>query len=256
MERTNDNLLNSIISMIQNVKIYDRYPNFDEVCEKMKDLDNNNRIRAESYFLLYLLERGETGIRSFSIKALACLQGANPFEELFYFAVKYNMVAGISMIISMRDSKSPQKNVLELQAEKMDKSPLQSYLFYELCVAIRFEDFCKTNNVSGFTVKKAVEPTQYAEQLRVASSPNRKKDRTTLRGHIKLDSSITKIEDRYFYGCRGITIVEFPQNLKAIGTSAFESCTDLRIVALPKNLKELGDRAFANCIHLHTVTTM
>lgn len=256
MRNANDEIMaNNILHMIQKVKLNDLYPNFDEVCERMNQLDSDNRIRLEMYFILYLLDRGEAGIRSFDTRTYTCSSGANPYEELFYYAIRYGMVSGVSFIVHMRDNSGSKKNMFELQVEKMDKSPIQSYLFYELCKAIRFDDVCKASNVTDLHTKKVGEPPEFAKQLRAASSPDRKKDRTLIRGHVKLDSSITKVEDRYFYGCRGLTSIEFPMGLKEIGNSSFESCTGLVTIVLPKGLKRIGERAFAYCANLRSVTT-
>lgn len=254
MRNANDEIMaNNILHMIQKVKLDDLYPNFDEVCERMDQLDRDNRIRLEMYFILYLLDRGEAGIRSFDTRTYTCSSGANPYEELFYYAIRYDMVSGILLIAHMRDNSGSKKNMFELQVEKMDKSPIQSYLFYELCKTVRFDDVCKASDITDLHMKKVGEPPEFAKQLRAASSPDRKKDRTLIRGHIKIDSSITKVEDRYFYGCKGLTSVEFSKGVKEIGTSSFESCTGLITVALPIELKIIGKSSFAYCKNLRSI---
>lgn len=53
-----------------------------------------------------------------------------------------------------------------------------------------------------------------------------------------------------FFGCDGITDVEFPDSLERIGNRAFLGCHSLRRVTLPPNVKSLGIWAFNQCAAL------
>ena len=53
-----------------------------------------------------------------------------------------------------------------------------------------------------------------------------------------------------FYGCKGIRLLNFNDNLESIGSYAFAGCNGLVSMVLNDNLKTLSNYAFANCINL------
>ena len=94
--------------------------------------------------------------------------------------------------------------------------------------------------------------------------------------HVKLPTSLRRIEQSAFQGCSSLTgMVELPDNLTFIGQSAFQGCSSLEEVVLnanleviqgyafegcsalaqeitlPSNFQSLGERAFANCSSLY-----
>lgn len=48
-----------------------------------------------------------------------------------------------------------------------------------------------------------------------------------------------------FKNCVGITSVDIPSTIEAIGANAFEGCTNLKSIMLGKGIKEIGSKAFA-----------
>ncbi len=66
---------------------------------------------------------------------------------------------------------------------------------------------------------------------------------------VSIPGSVTEIEDNAFNGCKGITEVKLPEQLKTIGASAFEG-SGLTSVTLPESVTSVGNRAFAGCTDL------
>ena len=56
-----------------------------------------------------------------------------------------------------------------------------------------------------------------------------------------------------FWGCSGLQSVEFPDNLKEIGTWSFLNCSNLETISLPSNLEKIGDWAFSGCLSLKSI---
>ena len=71
-------------------------------------------------------------------------------------------------------------------------------------------------------------------------------------GAVTVPASVTKINDKAFYGCSGISAISFVGGNKdmTIGNSVFEGCTGITSVALPSNAVSIGDRAFVGCTRL------
>lgn len=75
----------------------------------------------------------------------------------------------------------------------------------------------------------------------------------TLLDSLKLPKTLKTIEERVFYGCEELNIVEMPSAV-TIGDKAFAACKKLREVKLPDNLKTIGTDAFYRCYWLDNVT--
>ena len=56
-----------------------------------------------------------------------------------------------------------------------------------------------------------------------------------------------------FYGCKKLTDVTLPENLKTIGARSFSGCSSLQTIELPDTLTMLGESMFINCSSLTTV---
>ena len=69
-----------------------------------------------------------------------------------------------------------------------------------------------------------------------------------------IPSSVVNIGKSAFYGCNGITSVEFlGTGLKVIGEESFRDCTKLANITLPNTLQSIGSHAFYNCKNLTIV---
>ncbi len=64
---------------------------------------------------------------------------------------------------------------------------------------------------------------------------------------VSLPSSVRRIGQASFYGCKKLSAIRLPAGLSAIGLWAFSECGSLRQVTLPASLEELGEGAFSFC---------
>lgn len=71
---------------------------------------------------------------------------------------------------------------------------------------------------------------------------------------IIIPDSVTKINDRLFYGCTTITKVTFGSGVESIGEYSFANCSNLTQVIMNNGLKSIGSYAFYNCDGLTTVS--
>ena len=65
-----------------------------------------------------------------------------------------------------------------------------------------------------------------------------------------IEDGVTRIGDRAFEGCSGLTSVTIPDSVTSIGNRAFEGCTGLTSIILPNSVIELDSHAFENCNNL------
>ncbi len=66
-------------------------------------------------------------------------------------------------------------------------------------------------------------------------------------GEIRLEDSVTDIENRAFFGCERITKVTMPDGLNSVGEEAFSYCNSLTSAVLPQSVTTVGARAFRYC---------
>ncbi len=71
---------------------------------------------------------------------------------------------------------------------------------------------------------------------------------------VVIDSGVTGIGNRAFYGCTGLSEITVPVGVKKIGSEAFFGCSKLKSIDLPEGLKSIGYFAFGKCTGLTTVT--
>ncbi len=71
-----------------------------------------------------------------------------------------------------------------------------------------------------------------------------------------IPDSVTRIGDRAFWGCTGLTSVTIPDSVTSIGDSAFRNCTGLTSITIPDSVTSIGDGAFAYCTGLTSVCFM
>lgn len=70
---------------------------------------------------------------------------------------------------------------------------------------------------------------------------------------IIIDSGITSISNKAFWGCSSLTEVYLPENLQRIEADAFGGCSNLSIIELPNSIKEIGNKAFYECFSMSLV---
>ncbi len=73
-------------------------------------------------------------------------------------------------------------------------------------------------------------------------------------GQIVIDSTISSISPRAFYGGTTLTSVVIPNSINDVGYEAFSGCTNLTSVSLPNSLRNISDGMFSNCTRLKEVT--
>ncbi len=65
---------------------------------------------------------------------------------------------------------------------------------------------------------------------------------------------VTRIGDRAFYNCAGLTSVTIPSSVTSIGSYVFSFCTGLTSLTIPSSVTYLGEAAFGLCTGLTSVT--
>ena len=66
-------------------------------------------------------------------------------------------------------------------------------------------------------------------------------------------TNLTFIPAYAFYGCKALSEVKLPENIKVIGINTFEGCTSLQNITLPANLTSIKANAFKGCTNLTSV---
>ena len=66
--------------------------------------------------------------------------------------------------------------------------------------------------------------------------------------------SVTKIGEKAFYNCSGLTSVTIGNSVTSIGYDAFYNCSGLKSVTIPNSVTSIGQSAFAYCRALTSVT--
>ena len=67
-------------------------------------------------------------------------------------------------------------------------------------------------------------------------------------------SSVTKIGNNAFSGCKKLKSVTLSNKLTAIGDKAFYKCIALTKITIPSKVNKIGKSAFAGCKKLKTIT--
>ena len=72
-------------------------------------------------------------------------------------------------------------------------------------------------------------------------------------GDFVIPNGVTKIKNRMFYGCKGLTGVTLPESITEIGDYAFYGCESLTEVTIPCGVTKIGEYAFYRCWRLTSV---
>jgi len=65
---------------------------------------------------------------------------------------------------------------------------------------------------------------------------------------------VLSIASSAFKDCNGLTSVNIPKSVTAIGYEAFYNCTGLTSITIPESVTQIGERAFYGCFNLKSVT--
>ena len=69
-----------------------------------------------------------------------------------------------------------------------------------------------------------------------------------------IPNSVTRIGERAFYYCTGLTSITIPNSVTSIDDYAFLHCTGLTSITIPNSVTGIGDRAFYECTGLTSIT--
>lgn len=73
------------------------------------------------------------------------------------------------------------------------------------------------------------------------------------KGEFIIPNSVTKIEERAFYGRTGLTSIKIPDSITEIGFQAFSGCVGLTSIDIPNSVTKIGRRSFEGCTGLTSI---
>jgi hypothetical protein len=71
---------------------------------------------------------------------------------------------------------------------------------------------------------------------------------------VNIQDGVTRIGNKAFSNCIGLTSVTIPDSVETIGCHAFDGCRILEPITIPNFVKTIGDNAFAYCSSLTSIT--
>lgn len=98
---------------------------------------------------------------------------------------------------------------------------------------------CSALNYVSFPKVKEIGDGAFSRNAKSASAP--------IFSKVEFPATLTKIGERIFMGCQGISEIIFPEQFTKIPNYTFAYCLKLEKVVLPSNVKEIGEFAFAGC---------
>ena len=261
-------------------------PNYNMLIDTVNCFSNNKlKERINNNLIYHMLDRGTRGIKtgSFDTNGIyTYTDGANPYEELFYYL-------------------SNNKELYQsLSIQDRENDPVKEYLYQEALdifgIKLEIKYFKEEKNIDLETSKK----------LRYAKSIKRKENFKDIRGHIGIfekslekfpvmdcknitslyvypnvedlgDNILTNFENlsnirvdhrnkRYYselqclierstrqliIGCKNS---EIPGNVSSIAGNAWRGCAFIKKIVIPQNVLSIGPRAFTHCTSLETIT--
>lgn len=266
-------------TMLTSMQTEVKDPDYDLLCEAIVQfIDEENRALAEKNLILGMLERGERGIKSFDTETYTCSDGANPYDELFYFVAWYDLLFGL---------KSIDESDLKGSNKKGKISAIQAHLFNELCEIVHigndgvYEDeelvdrysivFCEAASTDRFVDNLITEKgldlngenivghiTIYAPEDFMVLYGNV----TSISVHIEDDLNICNICHKLKYinadceryiekdnclieSASGTCVLVsnlfsgFPEEVKIVNQCAFNGCREISKLILAKNIEEI-----------------
>lgn len=255
-------VLMSVLDIMQNDKtINGGLPNYDFLCGVVQQfVYDKNKVSGEKALISGMLKRGARGIFTFDNQSYTCGDGINPYEELFYYAVQYNMVCGLKAV---RPS--------DLKAEIKDAENGKILLGQEDAFAIQSHLFNELVGVSGLELK-VEEPMQSREFLinYIKAASVERAVVNEIQGHAVLSENCKyyRFIDKSTWHKFSMRSREFAQVRRVVYTNkltsiiiaddnlplaAFESSLSLKKVIIKEGVTSIGERAFSGCRSLESI---
>ena len=76
----------------------------------------------------------------------------------------------------------------------------------------------------------------------------------TLVSNLTIPKSISKINDRAFYGYKRLKKIDISNSVTSVGTKSFAECDSLLTVIIPNSVNSIATDAFYDCIYNHRTT--
>ena len=73
------------------------------------------------------------------------------------------------------------------------------------------------------------------------------------KGTITFNGDVTRIGNKAFQGCSGLTSIDIPNSVTSIGDYAFYYCSGLTSIDIPNSVTSIGDSAFSSCKGLTSI---
>ena len=266
-------------TMLTSMQTEVKDPNYDLLCEAVVQfIDKDNLAMAEKNLILHMLERGERGIKTFNSDTFTCSDGANPYDELFYYVAWHDLFFGLKVIFTERSN--------------YPLSPIQAHLFNELCEVLGLELMIPTvgiekeydstfsfaasslrcnkrghvtTNVDSFlpwTLPFGYLPVQNIISIKIVgnssfSGPPHGSE--TLK-YIVVESERYYVTDDCIIDNESGEIIlassrttNIPNSTLCIGTYAFSYCKSIKEILIPQRVENIDEKAFEYCTSIESL---
>ena len=71
--------------------------------------------------------------------------------------------------------------------------------------------------------------------------------------NLVIPEGVTEIKNLAFYGCSGLTSVQFSNSVESIGDETFSDCSGLNDITIPDGIRTIGTSAFKGCSNAETL---